>query len=103
MTSVTILHQAEAELSEAVEYYENQQTGLGADFAGEAQSSIESIQHFPERWPMRDDGTRRYLLQRFPYIVVYIYWKDHIWVIAFAHCKRQPGYWSQRTPRAGTS
>jgi toxin ParE1/3/4 len=98
MTAVTILHEAEAELRETVEYYEDKRPGLGFDFAREVEGSIESMRRFPERWPLRSDGTRRYLLQRFPYIVVYVFLNDHVWIIGLAHCKRRPGYWSRRIP-----
>ena len=100
MTSVTILCEAEAELREAVAYYENKRPGLGFDFAREVEASIEPVRHFPERWPLRSDATRRYLVQHFPYIVVYLFLNDHVWVIAVAHCKRQPGYWSERVSPA---
>jgi toxin ParE1/3/4 len=96
MTPVTILHEAEDELREAVKYYEGKRPGLGSDFALEVEASIESVRRFPERWPLRSDGTRRYLVQHFPYIVVYLFLNDHVWIIALAHCKRRPGYWSTR-------
>ena len=98
MMPVTILREAEAELREAVKYYEGKRPALGLDFAHEAENVVESIRHSPERWPVRADGTRRCLLSRFPYIVVYVLLNEQIWVIAFAHCKRQPGYWSTRVP-----
>jgi toxin ParE1/3/4 len=84
MTPVTILREAEAELMEAVKYYKDKRPGLGFDFAQEVEISLESIRHFPERWPLRSDGTRRYLVQHFPYIVVYLFLNDHVWVIALA-------------------
>ncbi|HVM62588.1 MAG TPA: type II toxin-antitoxin system RelE/ParE family toxin [Verrucomicrobiae bacterium] len=96
MTPVTILREAEAEIKEAVEFYEDKRPGLGLDFSREVEASIQSVRHFPKRWPIRNDGTRRYLLHRFPYIVVYLLLNDHIWIIALAHCKRRPGYWSVR-------
>ncbi|MDI6794390.1 MAG: type II toxin-antitoxin system RelE/ParE family toxin [bacterium] len=94
MISVTILNEAEQELWETVEYYEDKCPGLGFDFEQEVKSSVELIQRFPQRWALRDAGTRRYLIHRFPYIVVYVYYQEHIWVIALAHCKRKPEYWS---------
>lgn len=96
MMPVTILDEAQAELREAVQFYEDKRPGLGFDLAVEAESAVELIQRAPDRWQLRDDGTRRYLLHRFPYIVVYLVLNDHIWVIAFAHCRRRPGYWSER-------
>ena len=96
MSSSTILHEAEAELWEAVAYYEARSTGLGLDFACEVGASLKVVRDFPERWPLRPDGTRRYLTPRFPYVVVYLYLQEHVWIIAIAHCKRRQGYWANR-------
>ena len=52
MTPVTILREAEAELREAVKYYEGKRPGLGSAFALEVEASIESVRRFPERWPL---------------------------------------------------
>jgi hypothetical protein len=100
MTPTTILHEAEVELRQAVEYYESRSSGLGLDFQAEIEASIHAISQSPERWPLRVDGTRRYLTHRFPYVVVYVLLPDHIWIIAFAHCKRRPHYWSDRIRKA---
>ena len=89
MTAVTVLPEAEQELWEAVEYYEDKCPGLGFDFEQEVKASVELIQRFPQRWALRDDGTRRYVIDRFPYIVIYVYQHDHIWIIAFACCWNQ--------------
>jgi toxin ParE1/3/4 len=100
MSSVTLLHEAEVELWEAVAYYEKQSAGLGLDFAAEVELSLEAVRTAPKRWPLRPDGTRRYLMPRFPYVVVYLHLQDQIWVIALAHCKRRPGFWAQRVSTA---
>ncbi len=96
MTQATILHEAEVELWEAVAYYEDKAAGLGLDFEAEIERSIQTICETPERWPVREDGTRRYLTRRFPFLVVYTHHNEHIWVIALAHCKRRPKYWADR-------
>ena len=103
MTAVTILYEAEAELWDAVEYYESRLPGLGFDFQTEIEASVQTIAQSPDRWPLRVDGTRRYLTHRFPYVVVYIHLSDQIWIIAFAHCKRKPRYWSDRVKKAGSN
>jgi len=97
MMGVTVLQEAEAELWEAVAYYEDRAPGLGLDFVTETERSIQAVAEQPERWPIRSDGTRRYLVHRFPYLVVYAYESDHVWVLAIAHCKRRPAYWRHRT------
>jgi len=96
MIPVTILHEAEAELREAVAFYESRSSGLGLDFAKEIKDSVHLLQQFPDRWPLREDNTRRYLVHRFPYFVVYLFRKNHLWIIAFAHCRQSPVYWSSR-------
>ena len=96
MTSVTILHEAEVELWDAAEFYESKCAGLGLDFVEEAKTAVDIIQQFPRRWPLRKDGTRRYLLHRFPSLAIYVYRDDRVWIVAFAHCRRRPGYWSGR-------
>jgi toxin ParE1/3/4 len=101
MTPLTILHEAEIELWEAVQFYENRCVGLGLDFEKEIKAAIETIQQSPGRWPLHKDGTRRYLLHRFPYFVVYVLHQGHVWIVAFAHCRRKPQYWSGRTKRSG--
>ena len=101
MIRVTILHEAEVELREAVAYYEEKSRGLGLDLEAEIERSIRTIRDFPHSWPVREDGRRRYLTHRFPYLVIYTYLKDRIWIIAIAHCKRRPGYWKDRIEEVG--
>ena len=96
MTQATISHEAEVELWEAVAYYEDQATGLGLDFVTEIERSVQAVCETPERWPVREDGTRRYLTHRFPFLVVYTLHNDDIWIITLAHCKRSPNYWVGR-------
>ena len=77
-------------------YYEAKCPGLGLDFESEVERSVDAIKRFPKLCSLREDGTRRYLAHRFPYVIVYTYFKAHIWIISIAHCKRRPGYWKER-------
>jgi hypothetical protein len=43
-----------------------------------------------------DQQTRRLLMTRFPYQVVYRVRPSEIVVVALAHLKRRPGYWKHR-------
>jgi len=100
MIPATVLHEAEVELWEAVHYYETRCPGLGVDFLREVEAGLITVRISPDLWPVREDGTRRYLLQRFPYVVVYLHVEDHVWIIAVAHCKRRSGYWRDRIRKA---
>jgi plasmid stabilization system protein ParE len=94
---VHILYEAEQELWKAVAYYEERCPGLGLDFERAVRSAVEQLQRFPEQCQPHPDGTRRCLTRRFPYLIVYLLHEDALWVLAVAHCSRQPGYWIIRT------
>ena len=51
---------------------------------------------YAERNPEYAVGRRRYLLRRFPYLVVYRTFDAAIQIIAIAHGRRRPGYWQER-------
>jgi plasmid stabilization system protein ParE len=44
-----------------------------------------------------DTLTRRVLVPRFPYQVVYRLMSTEIVIVAVAHLKRRPGYWRRRS------
>ena len=43
--------EAESEFLEAIDYYEECETGLGFDFSIEVYASIQNIVSFPTAWP----------------------------------------------------
>jgi toxin ParE1/3/4 len=88
--------QALIELNEAVHYYEERVSGLGIDFRKDVEAAILKIRTAPLRFKSFSKRTRRLLLHRFPYQIVFIELSDHIFIIAIAHGKRRPGYWHGR-------
>lgn len=95
--SVRTLSAAREEFAAAVRWYEEQRPGLGADFfdsVTEATSRIETQPHIGTFDP--ETRTRRVLVRRFPYQVVYYLSDDGIAIVAVAHSKRRPGYWKDR-------
>jgi toxin ParE1/3/4 len=59
-------------------------------------TAIRTIVDAPLRWPAYLYGTRRFVLQRFPFSIVYLDDPDLVTIIAVAHAKRKPGYWKER-------
>lgn len=93
---------AAAELDEAAEWYENQQAGLGRDLVVEVGAAIRALASSPGAGSPIDGirpglDVRRVRVARFPYQVVYVTIDEDVYVIAVAHERRQPGYWSDRT------
>jgi hypothetical protein len=58
---------AEAELLDAVDYYNSQSEGLGYEFALEVKRTKERIIQYPEAWPQISKRTRRCRTNRFPH------------------------------------
>jgi toxin ParE1/3/4 len=88
--------EAESEFLEAVRYYEDCQHGLGRRFRLLVESAVQKIVESPFIYRMLKAPFRRYLLPRFPYSIIYSIEPDHIHIIAVAHNKRKPKYWSHR-------
>ena len=91
------LKPASEEFSAAVGWYEKQRSGLGAEFFDAVVHSVSLVKAQPEMGTLsKDRRTRRVLVQRFPYEVVYQVLEDEIVIVAIAHSKRRPNYWKNR-------
>lgn len=88
---------AELEFNHAIDYYEEQQIGLGLEFAQEVYATILRIIDFPNAWQSMTKSTRRCLCNRFPFGLVYHHTNDPITIIAVMHQNQKPFYWHQRT------
>lgn len=91
---------AETELNEAIDYYNECQDGLGLEFAKEVYSSIQNILSFPQAWTPLSENTRRCLINRFPYGILYHVTDDEIFIIAVMQLNKRPEYWKERVERA---
>ena len=93
----TIFHpDAQNELYDAADYYDEARSDFGAEFEREVDFALESLLDDPARWPIREFGFRKYVLQRFHHTIRYIERRDHVYVIAVPHSSREPGYWKDR-------
>ena len=65
-------------------------------FLDELDVAIERIGQHPRQYSAYEFGTRRMVLRRFPYLVVFREAASGIEIIAVAHGRRRPGYWRER-------
>jgi toxin ParE1/3/4 len=86
---VRFLKSARLELRQAFEYYRSVRPELGTDF-------LAKIRDHPLAWQEAPHGTRRYLLNRFPYGIVYKKYDDTVLIIAVANLHQMPEYWQDR-------
>lgn len=98
MKWVRFTDSASAELADAVRWYEQQRTGLGAELFDAVAHTVDLIRANPEIGALRAGPVvvRQILVRRFPYIVVYRTREQHIEVVAIAHTSRRPDYWKHR-------
>ena len=98
MSSRTVeLHpEAAVEAQATREWYDERSPALGKAFLAELDRAIDRIVESPDRWPKFRAGTRRYLMRRFPFMVIYRQVGEVIQVLAVAHARRKPGYWRHR-------
>ena len=93
--AVRFLAAAEAEIDEAIVWYENQSQGLGAEFARALRVAELAVMRDAGRFPVlyvAESGrqVRRVLLRRFPYSVHYLLEADTVVVLACLHGRRDP-------------
>jgi plasmid stabilization system protein ParE len=96
MYNVFFVPEAQAELDEAYLYYEQQQKGLGRIFVEAIRKTQNRICRFPSAWQPLSINTRRALVSRFPFGIIYTVDEDEIIIIAIAHLHRKPFYWIGR-------
>lgn len=94
--NVELHPEAIAEARAAYTWYAEHDISAANAFIAEFDHAIAQIAKAPERWPVHFHNTRRYLLRRFPYGVIYPITETTIQVLAVAHGRRRPGYWRNR-------
>ncbi|HKR26044.1 MAG TPA: type II toxin-antitoxin system RelE/ParE family toxin [Acidobacteriaceae bacterium] len=84
------------EITSAIAWYQARSESAASRFVDEIDSAINLIVQSPARWPSGKHGTRRFILQRFPFALVYRVIGAQVQVLAAAHAHRRPGYWHDR-------
>jgi toxin ParE1/3/4 len=93
---VRFLTPASEEFLEALDFYKEQAAGLGAEFFEDLEHATELISANPQIGAPYEENTRRILMRRFPFNVIYEVHTDHVLIVAVAHQRRKPGYWKSR-------
>jgi toxin ParE1/3/4 len=84
------------EFEGADEWYLSRSFDASLGFLSDIYDALEGISQAPGRWPKHLFGTRRFVIQRFPFSLIYLDDPEIITIIALAHSKRKPGYWKGR-------
>lgn len=95
---LNIAPEAELDIAEAYVWYESRRIGLGEEFLGSVDASIERIRRQPLTYPAVYDTYRRALIRRFPYAVFFESTEANVTIYAVFHTSRDPQKWRQRLP-----
>jgi plasmid stabilization system protein ParE len=92
--NIQVTEQARRSLLLTRDYYNDELSGLGYEFVQEFLSAVERIQLYPEAWTPLSKRTRRCLVNRFPYSVIFriVESKNEIQIIDLMHQKQKPKY-----------
>lgn len=98
---VRVEPEADAEVTDAVVAYEHIQPGLGIRFMDAFEAAVDIIERHPAIGspvigadPSLE--TRSYLLETFPYLVIYVELSDVLSVIKVSHGRQGDRYWRRR-------
>ena len=77
-----------ADLSEAINWYEDQRPGLGMEFAADFLAHYRRLARDAQLYAVRFADVRRANLDRFPYGLFYVIRPPEIWLLAVLHASR---------------
>ena len=89
--------EAEAEMAEAFDWYEDRVPGLGSEFLLCVDAVFNSIVRSPQHSPRVYRIVRRALARRFPYEVFFVEDDERVVVLSVFHAKRNPKRWQERS------
>jgi len=88
---------ARTDLAAAVTWYEDRAPEVVPQFRQALRAVVQRIAENPKQFPTSPHGTRRALLRRFPYLVIFRETADAAHVVAVFHTSRDQRTWNQRT------
>lgn len=96
MITIEIREEAQAEIRDGFAWYEEKRRVLGQQFIASLNVVMERISHHARSFPVVENGIRKAILRRFPYVVYFELGNDRATVLAVYHGHRRPRSWSDR-------
>jgi toxin ParE2 len=90
------LKPAQAEVDEAVAYFDGQREGLGDRFEQDLLHTLTFIAERPLIGKPLTKRVRKFRLRKFQYNLIFVIDDHEVIVVAVAHHRRRPGYWRGR-------
>lgn len=90
-----VFPKAESQIRSAVEWYEEQRKGLGAEFSAAVRAKFSALERAPEGFAIQFENVRIALIDGFPYLIFFCISSDSVDVIGFLHAGRNPRLWKR--------
>ncbi|MDT0645553.1 type II toxin-antitoxin system RelE/ParE family toxin [Zunongwangia sp. F260] len=87
---ILITTEAKVDIAEGVEWYEDKSAGLGEKFLQDLDLQLNYISRFPEHFQTRDTGFREIGLDKFPYVIVYVFKSNNVIILAVFNTYQDP-------------
>jgi toxin ParE1/3/4 len=88
--------EAEQDITEAYDWYEQRRSGLGEDFLGCVDACIQRVRRSPDLFAKVYVEYRRALIRRFPYAIFYEFKGEIVTTYCVFHTSQNPSKWRQR-------
>ena len=97
MTPYFLTAEANEDLRLVRDYYDAIRLGLGDEFLNEFEIAMEKVCQNPLAFdPLGRSTYRRFIMERFPYAMIYSTSTDAIEVVVVVHTSRKPTVWQKR-------
>ena len=87
---------AAADIRRAYRWYERQRDGLGEEFLTEVRAAMDAVFTAPTAYQVLHRQTRRVLVRRFPYGLLFRLIDDMVVFVGCFHTRRNPESWARR-------
>ena len=95
--SITVRKEAEFDITETLNVYEEHRLGLGHDFLLCVDAVISKIERNTLLYKKIYKDLRRVPIGRFPFRIFYLVQSQHIIITAVFHAQKNPVLWEHRT------
>jgi toxin ParE1/3/4 len=96
MNKLLVTSAAEQDFTDSLRWYAERSRHAAEAFDAEFHRVLQSIGDQPDQFPFCDQRHRYAVMRRFPFQVIFREQGDHWTVVAVAHAKRRPNYWTSR-------
>jgi plasmid stabilization system protein ParE len=88
--------EAEQDLANACDWYDQQHPGLGDELLGEIDAAFERLASMPKLYAILHEDVRACRLRRFPFLIYYRALAGRVEVLAVLHGSRDESAWQSR-------